>query len=382
MLFFIDYSLLETKLFKSLVKQFEAEDSKLSDDYENGFYDFVYIYGSDVDGQTVDYVEKLFSDYAQLCVETEYDKLNNTEQKELQEFYELNFMDTYYDAGNDEYIYSTEDLMCEITSRFKIWVYDNYSWDELCSLYDLPATPEDFDTECNYFDLFMQRLIAKQIEIDSIVYESKQVNPVLEDYLKVFDQLSVYKGWVLEGVYFNTRHGGRPILYPREASVSFSDMLEGYARFGNSIFLDVRDTEDIDSRLLDYEEKNPAYEYLKAAPNLYAYFQLLVYYLIGDCFALAWHSGYNDKTIVCSKRKLCEIAGDIIKDDTVFDEVISISPIPEIEQYDDNVHISILVYTQWTGIVRHNYTVAKCYPHSISLIDKEVIFEYDSGLRF
>jgi hypothetical protein len=101
-------------------------------------------------------------------VETEYDKLNNTEQKELQEFYELNFMDTYYDAGNDEYIYSTEDLMCEITSRFKIWVYDNYSWDELCSLYDLPATPEDFDTESNYFDLFMQRLIAKQIEIDSI----------------------------------------------------------------------------------------------------------------------------------------------------------------------------------------------------------------------
>jgi hypothetical protein len=67
MLFFIDYSLLETKLFKSLVKQLEAEDSKLSDDYENGFYDFVYIYGSDVDGETFDYVEDLFSDYAQ-CV--------------------------------------------------------------------------------------------------------------------------------------------------------------------------------------------------------------------------------------------------------------------------------------------------------------------------
>jgi hypothetical protein len=49
-------------------------------------------------------------------------------------------------------------------------------------------------------------------------------NPVLEDYLKGLRPAKVYKVWVFRGVYFIYPHGGRPKLYPREASFSFSDM--------------------------------------------------------------------------------------------------------------------------------------------------------------
>ena len=62
----------------------------------------------------------------------DYSIIISTKQfKELQELYEKNFLDRYYDDVEEAYLYSEGDLVSEICERFKSWIDDNFDLDEL-----------------------------------------------------------------------------------------------------------------------------------------------------------------------------------------------------------------------------------------------------------
>lgn len=127
---FIDYSELEEKIFDALKAYFEKLPSIETDDYDNLFFDIVAQYG--VGGQTYLLAGDMFSDLIEAKSETVFEKLNVKEQEEIREFYEKYFLDSsFYDEEKEEFYYTNEDLALCISDRFKAWVDDNYSIDDM-----------------------------------------------------------------------------------------------------------------------------------------------------------------------------------------------------------------------------------------------------------
>ena len=128
-MFFIGYNYIEEIIFNGVKGYFEKLPPGASDDYKNGFYDLVAQYGSD--GEDYVGMNFIYEDLIESTIEEEYNKFTNTDKKELQVFYEREFLDNYYDEHKDDYIYTNEDLINEITGRFKGWMDDNYSMEAL-----------------------------------------------------------------------------------------------------------------------------------------------------------------------------------------------------------------------------------------------------------
>ena len=129
-MYFIDYSTLEEKIFNNVRKYFEKLTPIASDDYSNAFSDVIAQYGCG--GEDYLIAESLFSDLIEAQTELAFEKMPVEEQKEIREFYEKHFLDnSFYDEEQEEFNYSNEDLALSLSDRFKVWVYDNYSIDDL-----------------------------------------------------------------------------------------------------------------------------------------------------------------------------------------------------------------------------------------------------------
>jgi hypothetical protein len=151
-MYFIDYSTLEEKIFNNVRKYFEKLTPIASDDYNNAFSDVIAQYGSG--GEDYLIAESLFSDLIEVQTELAFEKMPVEEQKEIREFYEKHFLDnSFYDEEQEEFNYSNEDLALSLSDRFKVWVYDNYSIDDLSD-----TEEEDDDDEDEEDDEFEEEI--------------------------------------------------------------------------------------------------------------------------------------------------------------------------------------------------------------------------------
>jgi hypothetical protein len=126
---FTEYSNLEKVIFNKVKDYFEKMPSVASDDYKNGFSDLVAQYGSG--GQDYLAINGMFEDVVESTILTAYENFPESEQKELQIFYERNFLNNYYNSEKDEYEYTDDDLAVEIMGRFKTWMNDNFSEEDV-----------------------------------------------------------------------------------------------------------------------------------------------------------------------------------------------------------------------------------------------------------
>jgi hypothetical protein len=126
---FIHYSDLELKIFERAKSYFEKLPPTASDDYKNGFYDLVAQYSGD--GYEYELMGSMNKDLIESTVSDEYNKLSKPKKKELQELYEENFLERYYDTFEEGYLYTEGDLVSEICERFKSWIDENFNLDEL-----------------------------------------------------------------------------------------------------------------------------------------------------------------------------------------------------------------------------------------------------------
>lgn len=126
---FISYSPLEVRIFNAVRIYFEKLPPLGSDDYNNGFYDLVAQYGPG--GQEYILINDLYDDLINSTILEKYSELSGTDKKDMQVFYERNFLENYFNFEQDDYIYSSEDLATAITERFKSWIDDNYSIEDL-----------------------------------------------------------------------------------------------------------------------------------------------------------------------------------------------------------------------------------------------------------
>jgi hypothetical protein len=134
MCYFVDYYKLEETIFEKVKKFFEELPPTFSDDYQNGFGDIVLIYCEG--GYEGHVLYNSYEDIVSQQIEHNYNKISNTDKKDIQVFYERNLMNKYYDATAENYIYSDEDLINELSGRFKAWIYDNFSIEDLYEIED------------------------------------------------------------------------------------------------------------------------------------------------------------------------------------------------------------------------------------------------------
>ncbi len=139
---FINYTELEIFLFNRIKEFFETLPPTATDDYPNGFFDIVAQYGGG--GQSYILLGDEFDSIVTAQLEIEINKLTPFGKKELVVFYESNFLLNYLNDEGDGYIYSDEEFVLEVASRFRAWIDDNFSLDEM-----LEALEEEDQIEFN-----------------------------------------------------------------------------------------------------------------------------------------------------------------------------------------------------------------------------------------
>lgn len=140
---FIEYSTLERKVFNKIRFHFEKMEPLGSQDYKNGFSDIIaqYIGGGESYMMIGNYYDKLVEE----LIADEIEKLSEDEKKEFKLFYENHFLMNYIEG--DEYIYINEELAGEVFGRFKCWIDDNYSEDDLVENDDVEEDEEEDEEE-------------------------------------------------------------------------------------------------------------------------------------------------------------------------------------------------------------------------------------------
>ncbi len=142
---FIDYTRLEEKIFEAIQSYFEQLPPLASDDYNNGFDDIVSQYGFGGDEYVV--VDSEYDDILEAIIEEKYNELSGTEKKALQVSYETFILDDYFfDPDKNEYFYSDSDLLSAFSNRFKSWVEDNFSVEDLLD----EDEEEDYDVNISH----------------------------------------------------------------------------------------------------------------------------------------------------------------------------------------------------------------------------------------
>lgn len=237
-------------------------------------------------------------------------------------------------------------------------------------------------------DEFVSKIVAMQdsarlINVDHMMtLDIKSFD--LEKYIAAFDKLDLrdsiekakihyYGGWL----------DGCPIIY-------------------------MSDGEDLD--YIDWESfaKYDLVNYFEVEDSPEGYFQLIVYKIIGQRFALYWHSNYGEVHIVCTAErlnKIYELMGKRLGKRKVDDPLVyERDYTPKFAINKDSCTISVYTFSPFGGLLlntfsvkrsspyysfwpfdnlyRHDYTVKKSVRHTITILEQKWILKYHCGILF
>ncbi len=163
-------------------------------------------------------------------------------------------------------------------------------------------------------------------------------------YFEVFDRLRMDKGYVLDYVYNSTRNHAYPLLYARrENSEPLTDM---------AVFEEAFET------TTDSVNMSNAYiNRIHTDGSRQGFIQLAALQVVADQFYLYWHANYNDTKILAR-----------------FPAWVSFT--------DDDVTVSLIIFSKWGGAARRSITMKRSFPHEIIDEHQTVIMPYNCGLRY
>jgi len=231
-------------------------------------------------------------------------------------------------------------------------------------------TPKEENYE-NYHDYFIQKVKCEQrksnLNIDtvnaSLVFDISQ-------YLKVFDNLSLENGWILDCFYFYNGDAGKPIFFARRNMQNRDSLIKS---FENRAIYNYTDSIDI----LDHIKINNSEK---------GFYQFLIFTVIGDEFAKFAHSNYGNTEIICSKRALKDI---INRNDAFHDfdsqlkkKIEKIDYRTKYNEYKDSVTFRFVTFNAWYGFAENKVSIRKEFPHKLKLFNDSLLIEYNCGIRF
>jgi hypothetical protein len=115
------------------------------------------------------------------------------------------------------------------------------------------------------------------------------------------------------------------------------------------------------------------------------FFQLIVLGIMGAQFYCYDHAAFNDSMIVCTHAALDAWVPRLpasAEADRVRREAKAFELAPRVHMGDDEVVVSIALFTKWGGLRRCSYTVRRAFPHQILSSTERTLVEYDRDLWF
>ncbi len=130
------------------------------------------------------------------------------------------------------------------------------------------------------------------------------------------------------------------------------------------------------------------------------FLQYLFFHEMGEQFALKWHSNYNEKFILCSKKKLDEVINEFKKynqtqtgeneaempafkvDLQALNKIAQINPAVEIELTNEFCAITWIEDRTHRGIYKCKYKIQRQFPYKIEKINEEQLLEITIGFLY
>ena len=223
-------------------------------------------------------------------------------------------------------------------------------------------------------------IIEKEISIDVNHFNIAQ-------YFSLFDKLILEEGYRLKLCYVNYGKSGFPKIF----SVKDDKQIDSTSIY-STLFYQLNDSINILNEEIYFNNYsfvdsllNPM-NHLKIEDSKKGYFQFLIIYLIGDNFALFWHSNYGNNSLILSKKSL----DDILKSKNNFinlnnnqkNEAKKINPSPKITMKKDTCYIRIINFSPWKGFESVEYGINRKFPHKVKYLSCKILVEYDCGIMF
>ena len=118
-------------------------------------------------------------------------------------------------------------------------------------------------------------------------------------YFDVFDKLGITDNFVLDYVYYYSHHGGEPLIYAREFDAPPIETPDEY--------FEKRSMERNKFNLGDEpkdETRHLYLDYLNFEKSFLGYFQFGLFCVVVDRFYRFWHSCYNDRNFILTRKGL------------------------------------------------------------------------------
>ncbi|WP_320054367.1 hypothetical protein [uncultured Acetobacteroides sp.] len=224
------------------------------------------------------------------------------------------------------------------------------------------------ESRCDsYYDYFIQRLEYEQRQY-KLERDGTDVKMVFDAdaYFKIFDHLTIKKGWGLDCYYYRDKIGSSPYVYVRKLSNNKDSLLRtlgnrGIFRYSDSIALN---------------------KYVVPTDSKKGLFQLLVLELLGSNFAEGSHFMYSHVDIISSKRAMKRLMKVIDFDPKVKKRIKNIDFTISSKDYRDSVTYRWVVFTAWGGFYEDVFSINKKTPYTHRRIKRSHLEEYDCGILF
>lgn len=204
----------------------------------------------------------------------------------------------------------------------------------------------------------------------------------IDTYLSLFDNILVEKKFEIGVYFFDNFHDGNPYLYVLKSEYKLNDK----NKESLYIFLNKPETR--------------AKNHIFPKDSEIGFLQYLFFCEMGEQFALKWHSNYDEKFILCSKKKLDEVINEFKKynhiqteqDETEMpafqvdlkelNKFAQINPTVEIELTKGFCLITWIEDRTHSGIYKCQYNIQRQYPYKIEKMNEELLVEITIGFIY
>ena len=204
----------------------------------------------------------------------------------------------------------------------------------------------------------------------------------IHEYLSFFNEIGIEKG-IRIGVYFlDNFYDGNPYIYALRSHEKLIDKNKrALYKFLN-------------------QPESRAKNHIKPNDSKIGFLQYLFFYVMGEQFALKWHSNYNEKYIICSEKKLKNVVNEFKKyfqpysnkkeievplfrvDSIQLKKIEKINPAIKLEFGNEHCTISWIENRTNKGIYRCTYKIQREAPNEIEIVSEEELLDITIGFIY
>lgn len=225
---------------------------------------------------------------------------------------------------------------------------------------------------CNYITViqdYQESVKLERLEGDGWLHTVDSNTFNIHTYLAFFEKLTIVDGYKIGMFYYDIEMAGSPLLYAQKE---------------NENIINHNDNDITYDYLKDFRAQN----FLIPKDSDIGFLQYLFFSIMGEQFALKWHSNYNKTRIICSLKNLDDVIDKLqtssffSADSLALSSLKSISPDITIERNNEFYFISWLENITHYGIYRCTYQIERKKPYNIIRIDDTLLLKIDKNIVY